>query len=71
MLPNIENLLYPFPFIWISIPLVTLIKEKSYTSLPDSLASPPPKTVPPISISPISKEVSFTASYPIFVCVVP
>jgi len=45
-----------------SIPTVTLINEKSYISEPEALASPPPKTVPSIIISPCSSVVSPTAS---------
>ena len=67
ILPNIENLSCLFPSICISIATVTLMKLKSYTSLPEAFASPPPTTVPPISIFPISKLVSPTASYPILV----
>ena len=48
ILPNIAKFLCWFPFICISIATVTLIKSKSYTSLPEAFASPPPNTVPPI-----------------------
>ena len=71
MLPFIASFVCPFPLICISIPFVTLINEKSYISEPDAFASPPPNTVPSISMFPISSELSPTASYPIFVWVVP
>ena len=56
---------------FMSIPTVTLMKEKSYISEPEAFASPPPNTVPPITMSPFSRVSSPTASYPMFVRVFP
>ena len=47
------------------------MKLKSITSEPSSLASPPPKTVPPIFISPLIKVLSVTTLEPIFKVVIP
>ena len=71
MLPLIANSSCVSPSIFMFMPFVTLIYEKSYTSEPDALASPPPNTVPVISILAFYKFSFPTATYPIFVFVIP
>ena len=55
----------------IFIPLVTLMKVKSYTSLPLALASPPPKTVPPMEIFVDIKSLFVITFLPILTVVIP
>ena len=56
---------------FILIPFVTLMKLKSYISLPLAFASPPPKMVPPMVIFEVIKFLLLTAFLPMFTVVIP